>query len=161
MYLSIVTPYSWFMLPKFAPFISPQHIRHIRFPMLLVNWVLVICRAFSASFSPVSDTSGKYPNCLPWNETRRRCWDSILVANVDSPQMPLYSVLLPHLTFNVNAMYTPSCPIYCCLAYLPLVTRKAQMRGFMSTNHVPSYRVIQLCSQKSQFLNNVGNFQTI
>ena len=49
-----------YVFPRLISF-SPQH---IRYPMLLVNVVPVICRAFSAIFSHFFETHGKYTNCL-------------------------------------------------------------------------------------------------
>ena len=112
-----VCVHSLFVIYVFPRLISfpPQH---IRCPMLLVNLVPVIFRAFSAIFSHFLETHGKYTNCLLWNEARRICWDCGLVTNVDRPQTPSYSVLLPHLVFGISVRYIPSCPIYGYLAYL-------------------------------------------
>lgn len=142
-YLNIVIPCSWFTCFQGLLLFSPQH---IRFLTLLVNSVLVICRAFSAIFSHFFKTLGKYPNCVLWNEARRICWDFVLVTNVDRLQIPLYSVLLLHLPFGISARYTPSCPIYGYLAYLseaPEKHRQGVSRALITPLHAGLFNCAQ------------------
>lgn len=101
-------------------------------------------QAFSAIFAPFPETAGKYPHC--WETSLEDPLRCALIIDVDAPQVP---PALSQCVYKVSHLWSqakhtaPHC-ICCSLTYLSLLTRKAQMRGFMRTYHVLPLPVTQL-----------------